>query len=125
MLLLSAAACTSSTSGSGDPVVNEGQVRIDALVASCNVPDYAHIANQIVVNRSYQWLIDNHKEKDLVPLLDVLSCLVASASPAGQAVLESASGVSGPQSVTENGIVYTQIYNSASNVLILTLQAEA
>ena len=103
--------------------MNEGQARIDALVTSCNVPDYAHIGNQIVVNRSYQWLIDNHKENDLNPLLEVLNCLVASASPAGQAILQSASGVSGPQSVTENGIVYTQIYNKASNVTILTLQA--
>ena len=89
------------------------------------MPDYAHIGNQIVLNTGYQWLIDNHKETELVSLRAVQGCLISSASAAAQALLQSASGVSGPQSVTENGIVYTQVYNKASNVEILTLQAAA
>jgi hypothetical protein len=86
--------------------------KMQGIVNECGIESPYVLRNQIV----------------LVSANDVIAGFAADCirnkvvSPAGLAVLSAATGVNGPQTVTEDGLVFTQIYNKLSDIDTLTVQ---
>ena len=89
-----------------------GRARFDEIVAQCEIPDRFITGDQMILDL-YESISN--------PSLDPNEVIVArycvnndALSPGGNAVLGTASGMSGPVSVVEDGVKFTQIYSEVS-----------
>jgi len=107
--------------------VVSGEALIAAVAARCSVPPALVYGDQIVLDTGASHLVDlDLPDQEVNELLFAASCVGRDVvSPAGQAVLGTASGNSGPVTVTEAGLTFTQIYNQGTYVNILTVTVAA
>lgn len=119
----------STTSIEPTTTVPSGQAKIDEIVVKCDVPMTAIFGDELVLDMSPGLMIGNPPERTWDEHTDYLwaaTCIRNDVLGAAVlAILQTASGSTGPQTATQDGLVFTQIYNKLSDTEILTVQVAA